>query len=96
MDDTQTLDDILDSVLIGMYVRRPSSNGLDMEYLPLDDRYNVLRQEAKRAIREAIERAKPPKVTGHIAQEELGKNVNLVIDAYESNLLRNLGLEANQ
>lgn len=44
------LDEILDSVLIGMFMRDAGGN-----FVPLDDKYNVLRNEAKQAISEYIE-----------------------------------------
>lgn len=54
--ETETLDDILDSALVGLYARRPNDQG-DVEFVPLDDRYNVIRNEIKQAILEAIERS---------------------------------------
>lgn len=44
-DNTQELDEILDSVLIGMYCTNP-----DGDFVPLDDSKNVLRAEAKQSL----------------------------------------------
>lgn len=44
-DNTQELDEILDSVLLGMYCTNP-----DGDFVPLDDSKNVLRAEAKQAL----------------------------------------------
>ena len=88
----ERLDDVLDNVLIGMYCTNP-----DGDFVPLDDRNNVLRAEAKQdiasLIKELVADAKPNKKPQFYCQgcdksEERGHNQ--AIDQFEQNLLKAL------
>ena len=90
----ERLDEVLDNVLIGMYCTNP-----DGDFVPLDDRNNVLRAEAKQAltslIKELVAEAKPSKkhVGDEVAENRsyTGERLfNATIDEFEQNLLKAL------
>ena len=90
----ERLDEVLDNVLIGMYCTNP-----DGDFVPLDDRNNVLRAEAKQAltslIKELVAEAKPSKkhVGDEVAENRsyTGERLfNATIDEYHTNLLKEL------
>ena len=73
----QDINDILDSVLTGMYVRDSEGN-----FVPLDDRYNVLRNEALESLQLLHER----EVT-EARISELRRMVVLLPSRYSQDLL---------